>query len=399
MYWPAILIALVLLMCQVSSAMGLLKVGAVIPMTGEQALFGEIQKNALIMAVDDINRAGGIRGQQVSLIIEDDNDQPDLARSAAKKLISEDGVLVLIATGSFETVLEIEKVAQERRVPCLETSASDQEAPELDGDYVFHISTPLREYFKPLLSFLNEVVNARTLALVYENTNFGTASAEFLSKDFTAMGGNVVVRESFEQGMSDFRPILEKVKKAQPDVIFIASSDNEGAILMRQSQDMDINPKLFVGCARSFVMPQFTLGAGEASDYVFTIDLWNARLPYAGVEKFYGDFIERFLIAPRYFGAMAYACMQVIADAFNRCTDLTPEGVLNREGVRHALVGTDMISVFGPVRFISSGNMKQQNDVRMFLSQWQGGILEAVWPRESALEPYIYPVPPWSLRH
>ena len=55
MYWPAILIALVLLMCQVSSAMGLLKVGAVIPMTGEQALFGEIQKNALIMAVDDIN--------------------------------------------------------------------------------------------------------------------------------------------------------------------------------------------------------------------------------------------------------------------------------------------------------------------------------------------------------
>jgi branched-chain amino acid transport system substrate-binding protein len=123
--------------------MGLLKVGAVMPLTGERAQTGEISKNALIMAVDDINRAGGIRGQQVSLIIEDDNDQPDLARSAAKKLISEHGVLVLIGAGSFEAVSEIEKIAQERRVPCLETSASDKEAPELDGNYVFHMVPPL----------------------------------------------------------------------------------------------------------------------------------------------------------------------------------------------------------------------------------------------------------------
>ncbi len=400
MWWPPILIALAMLMCGDSSVMGdSLKVGAVIPLTGERSQIGEIEKNALIMAVDDINRAGGIRGRQVSIIIEDDNDQPDLARSAAEKLISEDGVIVLIGSGRSEAVLEIEKIAQERRVPCLETTSSDRQAPELDGNYVFHIAPPLSHYFGPLLSFLKEVVTARTLALVYENTDFGVKAAEVLSQDFTAMGGNIVGRESFELGMSDFRPILERVKQAMPDVIFIASSDNEGAILMLQFQDLDINPKLFVGCARSFVMPKFMLGAGEASDYVFTIDFWDGRLPYPGVEKFYSDFIERFLAGPRYFGAMAYACVQVIADALNRTSDLTPEGVFNREGVRSSLVGTDMNSVLGPVRFVSSGNLKQQNDVRMLLSQWQVGILEVVWPREFALEPYIFPVPPWSSRH
>ena len=81
MWWPPILIALAMLMCGDSSVMGdSLKLGAVIPLTGERSQIGEIEKNALIMAVDDINRAGGIRGRQVSIIIEDDNDQPDLAR-------------------------------------------------------------------------------------------------------------------------------------------------------------------------------------------------------------------------------------------------------------------------------------------------------------------------------
>ncbi len=80
-----------------------LKVGVVLPLTGDRARVGEIQKNSFILAMDLINQGGGIGGQTVSVIIEDDNDQPDLARSAAEKLIQEDGVLVLTGSSRSES--------------------------------------------------------------------------------------------------------------------------------------------------------------------------------------------------------------------------------------------------------------------------------------------------------
>ena len=130
--------------------------------------------------------------------------------------------------------------------------------------------------------------------------------------------------------------------------------------------------------------------AGGASESVFSVDLWGPRLPYAGAQKYFDDYVFRFLSSTNYYGAEAYACMQVIADALKRAKSLTPDGV------RHAMVETDMETVFGPVRFVSEGKKTQQNSARTFLGQWQGGVLETVWPPEFATGPYVYPVPPWS---
>ena len=82
--------------------------------------------------------------------------------------------------------------------------------------------------------------------------------------------------------------------------------------------------------------------------------------------------------------------MQVIADAFKRAKSFTPKDV------RQALAETDMETVFGPVRFVTDGKMKQQNSVPTFLGQWQGGILVTVWPPAYATGSYVYPVPRWS---
>ena len=133
-----------------------LKIGVVIPLTGEHARAGEIEKNSFLLAMDEINRTGGIKGKKVSLIIEDDNSQPDLARSAAEKLISEDGVLVLTGA-STETVWEIAAVAQEKKVPFLITSAAADGITEQGWENVFRICPPLSQYFGALMSFLETV--------------------------------------------------------------------------------------------------------------------------------------------------------------------------------------------------------------------------------------------------
>jgi len=388
--WSTIVLALILVMSLGCHAADPLKVGVVIPLTGDYARFGEIQQNSFLLAVDVINKAGGVKGRPVTLIIEDDNGRPDLGRSAAEKLIVEDGVLVLTGARLSESAWEIAALAEQRKVPFLVTSASADEITEQGWKYVFRIGPPLSQYFGPMLSFLETVVKPRTLAVVYENSLFGRKASEQVAQAFRKMGGEVVAREVYEMGTTDFQRILVKVRNARPDVVFMAAAAIEGANLVRQSQELNLTPKVFVGGAQIFTYLQFMLVAGGAADFVFSIDLWSPRLPYAGAQKYFDDYVIRFLSSTNYHGAEAYACMQVIADALDRSESFTPEGV------RQALVETDLKTVFGPVRFVSDGRMTQQNSARTFLGQWQGGVLETVWPPEFATGPYVYPVPLWS---
>ena len=83
------------------AADGPIKVGVVLPLTGEQAKFGEIEKNSLLMGLEEINKAGGVNGRQIELLIEDDTGKPDVGRSAVEKLISQDKVVAL--TGGYSS--------------------------------------------------------------------------------------------------------------------------------------------------------------------------------------------------------------------------------------------------------------------------------------------------------
>ncbi|MEM5788122.1 MAG: ABC transporter substrate-binding protein, partial [Syntrophobacteraceae bacterium] len=97
-------------------------------------------------------------------------------------------------------------------------------------------------------------------------------------------------------------------------------------------------------------------------------------------------FLEKYKTETEYHGAEGYASAYVIADALKRAKSLTPEDV------REALTKTDMMTVFGPVKFVSYGKMTNQNKLPTYLVQWIDGKLELVWPKETATKPYIYPI-------
>ncbi len=180
---------------------------------------------------------------------------------------------------------------------------------------MFRICPPVSEYFKALLSFLDQVVKPQTLAVVHDNTSFGRHAADQLAKAFKDGGREVVAREGYEIGATDFKPLLIRVKDARPDVVFMTASAVDAAFLMRQSRELNLTPKVFVGAAQGFTFLQFMVNAGEASESVFSIDLWGPRLPYAGAQKYFDDYVLRFLSSTNYYGAQAYACMEVLADA------------------------------------------------------------------------------------
>ena len=99
---------------------------------------------------------------------------------------------------------------------------------------------------------------------------------------------------------------------------------------------------------------------------------------------------KRYGRATEYHGAEAYGCIYVVADSLKRAKELTPAAI------REAMAATDLMTAFGPVKFVSYGKKKQQNALPTYLVQWQKGILETVWPKNVATKPYVYPVPEWS---
>jgi len=369
------------------------KVGVLLPLTGSQAKFGEIEKRSYEMAAEEINAKGGVNGKKIELLFEDDTGKPDVGRSGVEKLISRDMVPVITGGYSSSVTAAAAPVAQQFKVPFVICTGSADDVTEKGYEYVFRVNPPASEYPNAIKSFLQGVAkDVKTVALLYENSAFGQSSSKSFEEDSKELGLKIVVKEGYQAGAIDFIPILTKVKAANPDMIYMVSYVMDASLLMRQSKELRINPKMFVGGGAGFTLPEFAKSAGDASDGVFSATLWVDTLPFPGAKEYAANFRKKYGAETEYHGAEAYATMYVVADALKRAKSITPKDV------RDALVKTDMKTAFGPVKFVSYGKKTQQNKLDTYMVQWQKGVLEAVWPKSAATKAYIYPTPPWDKR-
>ena len=370
-----------------------IKVGVVLPLTGKLAKFGEIENKSFLMAVDEINAAGGVRGKKIELIIEDTTGKPDVGRSAIEKLISQDKVVLVGGGYSSSVTWATVAVAQQQKVPFLVNTGSADKITEQGWEYVFRLNPPVSEYPGALATFLQEVTkDVKTLVILHENSLFGQSGSKKFVKQCEKLGLEVLMKEGYEAGAVDFKPLLVKVKAKKPDMVYMISYIMDASLLMRQAKELNLNAKLFVGGAAGFTLPEFQKNAGKASEYVYSATLWTPSVPYPGAKEYYDKFMAKYNAPTEYHGAEAYAAMYVIADALKRAKSLT------RKDVRDALAETDMMTAFGRVKFISYGKKTQQNKLPTFLVQWINGKLETVWPKYVATKGYVYPIPEWSKR-
>jgi len=361
-----------------------LKVGVVLPLTGALQKFGEIEKNSFLMGMEEINAAGGVNGRPIELLIEDDRSKIDIGRSAAEKLILQDKVIVLTGGYSSDVTFAMAAVAQHRKVPLLITTGAADEITELGADYVFRLNPPVSEYARPLIEFLQQVVQPKAVVILYEKSLFGqSGSREFADQAFEE-GWKILMNEGYAAGTLDFKALLNKAKSAKPDVVYMISYVKEAALLVQQSKELGFRPKVFAGAAAGFTLPEFRKLAGDAAENVFSVTLWTPQVPYPGAREYYSNYMKRFGSETEYHGAEAYASIHVVADALKRAKELTPKGV------REALAKTTMMTAFGPVRFTSYDRKTQQNSLPTYLVQWQKGVLETVWPQFVATKAYIY---------
>jgi len=363
-----------------------------LPLTGGQAKFGEMMKRSYEMAAEEVNAKGGVKGRKLALSFDDSQAKPDSARAIVEKLIDVKKQPLIVGEYTSACAKAVAAVANERKTPYLIVASADDAITQQKYKYVFRQNVPNAYYAGGLVSFLQNVVKPQSIAIVYESSDFGTSGAQDMERQAQRIGMKVLMKEKYEKGAIDFKPILSKVKQANPDVIYMVSYVMDASLLMKQIKELRIDSKLFAGGAAGFALPEFVDNAKDAAEFVVTATLWTPNVKYKGAAEYAAKYKAKYGDFPSYHGASAYSAIFVVQDVLNRSKSMSTEDITT------AMKKTNMQTAFGPVKFEDKDGYENQNFMETFVLQVQKGVHETVWPSATANKMHIYPFPKWRER-
>ncbi len=369
---------------------GTVKIGVITSLTGSLAAFGEAHKNGYAIALDEINVQGGVLGKKVELDFYDDQSKPDQAVQGVSKLIDQDGVPLILGSYSSESTKAIVGSVTQRETPLIIPTATADNVMDSKSPWVFRICAGANDYARETIAFLKANGAPNTMAIVYENTNFGQSNMKAMTAAAKEAGINLVAIESYEAKSPDYKAVLQRVKQANPEVIYFCSYLLDATTLMRQSREVDLNPRFYTSSGTGFAAAEFPTdkGAGKNADYTFSVSQWLPEAKWPGSKEFDAEFFKRFKSHPAYHAIQAYAALKVAAAAINNAKSLEPAKI------RDAIKNINLSSTpFGPIKFENG-----QNQHPVLITQVQSGQYRVVFPANAAETKPIIPAPAWSKR-
>jgi branched-chain amino acid transport system substrate-binding protein len=371
-----------------------IRFGAPLALTGPVSSFGTQDKRALEIAIEELNKAGGINGRPLEPVYVDTGGKPDTARSTVERLSQRPDILFIWGSSTSAEGIVIAQVANRNNIVFFTHVAAAPDLTAKGWDWVYRQNPMTIEYNLAMQDFLLKVVKPKSLFTIYENTLFGQSTNKSVAR-FAEENGIKYMSEAFEGGSQDFRPVLINAKSAEPDVVLFSAYLLDALLLTRQARELELKPRLFAASGAGFIFPEYVKGAGGAAEHYFSASLWSPDLPYLGAAQFNEKWEQANGTPAVYMHASAYASGYVIADVLKRAKSLT------RDAIREAFAATDMKTAYGPVKFGSyqreGMSFKNQNNLQTILVQVQNGKWVSVWPPEIASAKPVFPVP--GLKH
>lgn len=217
------------------------KVGAIVPLTGDGAAYGEPERNILQMAVDEINAAGN--GSKLELVLEDGKCNGKDAANAMQKLVNVDKVQVVIGGFCSGESLAAEPIATQNKVALFSPSSS---SPALTGISKFFVRNYPSDAFQgEVLAKIANDKGYKKVAMIQEQTDYAVGVNKSFTTKFQALGGTVTTEE-FASTVTDFKSQLAKLKGGNPDALFIDTQTPAAAgRILKQLKDLGWKTQLF----------------------------------------------------------------------------------------------------------------------------------------------------------
>jgi branched-chain amino acid transport system substrate-binding protein len=317
-------------------------IGEYSSLTGTTATFGQSTHNAITLAFDEINAAGGLIGKKVRVIVEDDQSKPEEAATAVTKLINQNHVVAMLGEVSSSRSLAAAPICQANGVPMVSPSSTNPRVTQV-GDYIFRVCfiDPFQAQAGARIAW--EILKFKKVAILSDVRNdYSVGLATFFRQTFKQYGGEIVAEQSYSEGDSDFRAQLTQIKAANPEGIYVPGYYTEVGTLARQARELGLTVPLIGG--DGWDSPRLWEIGGEALNGCYFSNHYSVDDPSPAVQKFVGDYRKRFNQTPDALAALGYDAARILADAITRA------GSTDGAKIRDALTATkDFAGVTGKI--------------------------------------------------
>jgi len=321
-------------------------IGAIFPLSGSVAFYGNESRDGALLAIEEINAAGGLLGKKLALLSEDDEGDAAKAVNALTKLTSRDKVSFIIGSSTSGPTQAMSTLAQKNKVVLISPSATNVNVTK-SGDYIFRAC--FIDPFQGVVGadFAYGTLKSRRAAILYDaGADYNTGLAESFRNQFKAVGGQIVADEAYQSGDVDFNAQITRIRAANPDVVYLPNYYNDVSLQAKQLRDQRVTCALVGGDG----WDSLTDNAGDEILNGFWSSGFASDTTDAKGVIFVKAFQARFNRPASQFAALGYDAMMLIIDGIKAAGSFDPSLV------KDAMAKLSGSYVTGNIRFDKDRN-------------------------------------------
>lgn len=342
-----------------------IKIGAILPLTGPASTAGEFQKNGIETALQEINEEGGIHGKKLVVIYGDSKNEGKEGLSLFRQMSDIEKIPIIIGTHSGVVVPIASQMQHNSRVLFFITISS---APGVTrfSKYIFRFFVTSESESKKMAEFARKYLKLSKIGVFYINDEFGLGGSKTFKETFGKLGGKVVWEEAYDKGGTDFRNILIKAANSKEiEALYIIGYDKPFAIAVKQAREVGFRKPILTSIGMS--IPEWIKLAGQSAEGVYlTATRFDPNLPDPQVQRFVRRYRKLFGKDPNMMSAFTYDTLKMIAEAI-RQHGYSAEGV--RKGLQQL---RNYQGVIGKINF----DQHREGNVELIIRQIKRGRAE-----------------------
>ncbi len=320
-------------------------IGAVEILTGPNNKYGLAIKNGFDLALDEVNKAGGVLGRPLAIAYEDSAGNKDQAINAVRKLIGSNNVPLILGPTLSNEMFAAGPVANERKVPIVGTSTTANGITQI-GPYVFRTSLPEADVVPVTLKTAKDKFGIKKVAVMYANDDaFSKSGYDVMKAALEKLGIETLTTETFGTKDSDFSAQMTKVKSVNPDAIVVSALVEPAAGVLLAKKALGIPASVRVIGGNGLNSPKIGEIAGDAADGTIVGSPWFIGKNDPANQKFVADYKAKYGSEPDQFSAQAYDTLFIVAEAIKAA------GAADSEKIKDALGKVKRSGVLGAFSF------------------------------------------------